>query len=44
MLIKNFMIICIFLDYFILLGKLKVENRIEISTCQPDFSLLRKRL
>ena len=34
------MIIYIFLDYFILIGKLKVEYRIEISTCQPVFSLL----
>ena len=28
MLIKNFIIIYVFLDYFILLGKLKVENRL----------------
>ena len=40
MLIKNFIIIYVFLDYFILLEKLKVENRIETSTCQPVFSLL----
>ena len=40
MLIKNFIIIYVFLDYFILLGKLKVENRRETSTCQPVFSLL----
>ena len=39
MLIKNFIIIYVFLDYFILLGWLTVENTLEISTCQHVFSL-----
>lgn len=39
MLIKKIIIIYVILDYFILLGRLKVEKTLEISTCQPVFSL-----
>lgn len=37
MLTKKFIIIYVILDYFILLGRLKVEKTLEISTCQPVF-------